>query len=105
MDNLQFVIYLAIMAISTYLIRAVPFASASSLIKSSFIKSFLQYIPYAILAAMTFPAVFYATKSPLSALVGVVIAVILALFKQSLLTVAVTACAGVYVAELIMRFM
>ena len=105
MDNLQFFIYLAIMAVSTYLIRAIPFALSNRKIENTFIKSFLLYIPYAVLSAMTFPAAFYATKNPVSATVGVVIAVILALFKRGLMTVAVAACTGVFVTELILRYL
>lgn len=104
MDNIQFFIYLAIMAVSTYLIRAIPFALASKKIENTFIKSFLCYIPYAVLAAMTFPAVFYATKNPVSATVGVIIAFILALFKRGLMTVAVAACAGVFITEIVLRY-
>ena len=104
MDNIQFFIYLAIMAVSTYLIRAIPFALSTRKISNTFIRSFLCYIPYAVLSAMTFPAVFYATKNPISAAVGVVIAVILALFKRGLMTVAVAACSGVFITELILRY-
>lgn len=105
MDNIQFFIYLAIMAISTYLIRAIPFVLAKTDIKNTFIRSFLYYIPYAILAAMTFPAVFFATKNPISAAVGVVLAVIFALWKKNLLIVSVIACVGVFVTELVLRLL
>ena len=105
MDNTQFFIYLAIMAISTYLVRAIPFALASRKIENTFIKSFLCYIPYAVLSAMTFPAVFYATKNPITAVVGVVIAVILAIFKRGLMTVAIAACSGVFLTEIILSYL
>ena len=66
----DFFIYLLIMAGSTYLIRALPFSLVSKKIKSTFVRSFLYYIPYTVLTAMTFPAALYATGSVLSAAVG-----------------------------------
>lgn len=92
--------YLFVMSGSTYLIRAIPFALFTKKIENRFIKSFLYYIPYAVLAAMTIPAVFYATDSVLSAALGVLVAVVIALLGKSLTVVAVCACAAVFVAEL-----
>ena len=104
MDNLQYFIYLLIIAGSTYLVRMIPFVAARKKIENTFIKSFLYYIPYAVLTAMTFPAVFYATGSLISAIVGVIVAVVLAYFRKSLTTVAVLSCAAVFVCELIMKY-
>lgn len=91
--------YLFIIAGSTYLIRAIPFALVKKKIENPFIRSFLFYIPYAVLTAMTIPAVFFATDYVLSAAVGVVVAVLLALKKKSLTTVALFACAAVFIVE------
>ena len=60
-------ICLAIMAGTTYLLRAVPFALVRKKIQNTFIRSFLHYIPYAVLTAMTVPAIFYAVDAPLAA--------------------------------------
>lgn len=68
-----------------------------------FLKSFLTYIPYAVLGAMTFPAIIYSTQGVFSALVGTAAAVLLAYQGKSLLTVATAACIAVYVAEWILR--
>lgn len=102
MDNIQFFIYLLIMAGSTYLIRAIPFAAVQKKIKNRFAASFLYYIPYTVLAAMTFPAALYATGSMLSAAIGLTAAVIFAVWGKDLMTVAIAACVGVYVSELVM---
>ena len=91
--------YLFIIAGSTYLIRAIPFALVKKKIENPFIRSFLFYIPYAVLTAMTIPAVFFATDYVLSAAVGVVVAVLLALNKKSLTTVALFACAALFIVE------
>lgn len=99
MELKSYFIYLAILAGSTYLIRAIPFAAVKGKIENSFIKSFLHYIPYAVLTAMTLPAVLYATNSMISAFVGLVVAVIFALRGKSLTTVAIAACVAVYVVE------
>lgn len=94
-------IYLAIMVISTYLIRVVPFVLIRHQIENRFIRSFLHYIPYAVLTAMTIPAIFTATASIISAIIGFVTAVLLALKGKSLTTVALVSCIAVYISELI----
>ncbi|HBZ03224.1 MAG TPA: branched-chain amino acid transporter [Lachnospiraceae bacterium] len=101
MSIATFFIYLAIMAVSTYLIRVIPFVLVKHQIKNTFIRSFLHYIPYAVLTAMTIPAIFTATSSVISAAVGFAVACILALKNRSLTTVALLACVSVYVTELI----
>lgn len=102
-NSLSFVIYLTVMAGVTYLIRMLPFVLARKKITNQFISSFLYYVPYAVLGAMTIPAIFYATSSVISAAVGLAVALILAFAKRSLLTVAVCASAAVYICELAMR--
>ena len=94
-------IYLAIMVISTYLIRVVPFVLIKHQIENRFIRSFLHYIPYAVLTARTIPAIFTATASIISAIIGFVTAVLLALKGKSLTTVALVSCIAVYISELI----
>ena len=59
----SFWIYLLVMFGVTYIIRVIPFAIFHKKIENPFIRSFLAYIPYTVLAAMTFPAVFYSTGS------------------------------------------
>ncbi len=88
----DFWIYLLILAGSTYLIRAVPFAALQKKITNRYIKSFLYYIPYAVLAAMTFPAALYATGHILSAAAGLAIGGIFAYRGRGLTFVAVVSC-------------
>lgn len=97
----EFFLYLAVMALTTYVIRAVPFAAVTGKIENRFVKSFLHYIPYAVLTAMTIPSIFYATQSPVSAIAGLVVAVVLALFNKGLTLVAGAACLTVFLVELI----
>jgi branched-subunit amino acid transport protein len=102
MKTSDFWIYLLIMVGSTYLIRAVPFALVSKKIENRFVRSFLSYIPYAVLTAMTIPAVFYATSSVVSALAGLVVAVVFALRGKGLTEVAVAACVAVLLVECVL---
>lgn len=95
-------LYTFVMAAVTYLIRMLPFVVFRKPIKNRFIKSFLYYVPYAVLGAMTFPAILYSTSNIASAAIGLAISVILAWFGRGLLTVAVSACVAVYLAEWIM---
>ncbi len=101
----NFFIYILVMAGITYLIRMLPLVLIKKQIKNQFVLSFLYYVPYAVLAVMTFPAVFYATSSVISACVGVAIALILAYFEKSLLVISFSSCLGVFLTELIMKYM
>ena len=102
MDWGRFFLYLAVMAGVTYLIRMLPLALFNRPIRSRFVKSFLYYVPYAVLGAMTFPDVLYATGSLWTALAGLVVAVVMAWRGRSLLTVAVGACLAVAAAQGVM---
>ena len=90
-DTGRFFIYLAVMAGVTYLIRAVPFVLCRGKIKSKYIRDFLYYVPMAVLGAMTFPDIFYATGNYVSSAEGLVVGCILAFCEKSLLTVAISA--------------
>jgi len=102
MELREYWICLAIMAGSTYLLRALPFALVQKKIRNPFIRSFLHYIPYAVLTAMTVPAIFYAVEQPLAAIAGFVAAVIFALLDKGLTVVAIAACGAVYLTDLIL---
>lgn len=92
---------IAVMAITTYLIRMLPMVIFKKRIKNKWIQSFLYYVPYTVLAAMTFPAIFQSTGSLPSATIGCIVAIILAYFKKSLLTVALGASFAVFIIQLI----
>ena len=97
--------YILVMAGVTYLIRVVPLVLFHKKIENRFVRSFLYYVPYACLSAMTFPAIFYATQSVWSAAAGVAAALVLAFFGRSLITVAAGACLAVFLAEQLMAFL
>ncbi|RDY31270.1 AzlD domain-containing protein [Lachnotalea glycerini] len=92
-------IYILVMAAVTYLIRALPLTLLNKEIKNRYIKSFLYYVPYATLAAMTFPVILFSTSSTISAILGFATALLLAYKGKSLITVAICACAVVFVVE------
>lgn len=94
-------IYIAVMAGVTYLIRMIPLTFFRRKIKSRFFKSLLYYIPYAVLSAMTIPAIFYSTGDMVTSVVGTVIAVILAYFNLPLIVVALVAAATAFLTGLI----
>ena len=95
----DFWIYLAILAGSTYLIRALPFAAIQKKIRNRFIQSFLYYIPYAVLAAMTLPAALYATGNILSGVIGLLAGSIFAYRGKGLTTVAIISCTAALAVE------
>lgn len=99
---MSIVIYIAVMALTTYLIRAIPFAAVRGKIRSRFINSVLFYIPYAVLSAMTFPAIFFATGNIVTSSVGTVIALVMAYFDLPLIAVALGSSAGAFLAGWIM---
>ncbi len=100
MDNAAFIPYVLVMAGVTYLVRMLPLAAVRGRIKSRFIRSFLHYVPYAVLGAMTFPAAFTCAGSVPASLCGLAAAIALGWMKKGLLTVAVAACAAAYLAGL-----
>ncbi len=93
-------IYILVMAAVTYLIRVLPLTLIKKEIKNKTIRSFLFYVPYVTLAVMTFPAILSASDSMLAALVGFLVALVLAWCRQSLFVVSISACVVVYVLEL-----
>lgn len=103
MDKLlySFLMVLA-MAVTTYLIRLIPMILFKKKIKNRFINSLLYYIPYAVLSAMTFPAIIFSSGHIISAVVGTVVALLSAFMKRSLVTTAILASAGVLIVEIIL---
>ncbi|WP_303788092.1 AzlD domain-containing protein [Ruminococcus flavefaciens] len=95
-------IYIAVMAGVTYLIRMLPFAFFRRKIKSQFFRSFLYYIPYAVLSAMTIPAIFYTTHNIWTAVAGTAIALVLAFLEMPLIVVALAASAAAFIVGLFM---
>ena len=95
-------LYIFTMALTTYLIRVLPLTIFRKPIKSRFVKSFLHYVPYACLTAMTFPAILTSTATILSGAAALIIAVILAYRGKSLLTVSLAASAAVMATEWIL---
>ena len=104
MDVKEFFIYLLIVAGSTYLIRAIPFVAIRKKITNVYITSFLYYIPYAVLTAMTFPAALYVTGHILSAAIGLIIACLMSLKSKSLTMIALISSGVVLICELIIMF-
>ncbi|MBR2421155.1 MAG: AzlD domain-containing protein [Oscillospiraceae bacterium] len=98
-------IYILVMAVTTYLIRALPLTLFKKPIRSRFLRSFLHYVPTACLTAMTFPAILTATDHMVSGAAGLVVGVILALKNKSLIVVAVASCATVFIVEQLVRFL
>lgn len=92
-------LYILIMAATTYLIRVLPMTIFRKPLKSRFLRSFLHYVPYACLTAMTFPSILYSTRSIISGIAALVVAATLAFCKRSLLTVALSSCAAVFLTE------
>lgn len=93
-------VYIFVMAAVTYLIRMIPFTFFRKKIESRFFRSFLYYIPYAVLSAMTIPAIFYSTGNIVTAVAGTAVAVILAYFNLPLIVVALAAAGTAFAAGL-----
>lgn len=98
-------IYIAVMAVTTYLIRMIPLVFFRKEIKNRFVRSFLAYVPCACLTAMTFPAILTSTNAVISGAVALAVALVAALCKRSLVTVAALSCAAVFVTEWIIQIM
>lgn len=101
----DFWIYLALLAGSTYLIRALPFVLLKRKITNRYVRSFLFYIPYAVLSAMTLPGAIYATGNPISGIAGLIIGGIFAYRGHGLTVVAVVACLCSLLTEVMQLFL
>ena len=101
MNNAYLIAGMAVMALMTYLIRMLPMVIFRKKITNVYIRSFLYYVPYTVLAAMTFPATFSSTGSAAASAAGCVAALLLAFFKRGLLTVAVGASAVAFIVQLL----
>lgn len=102
MEAGRFFMYLAVMAGVTYLIRMLPLALFNRPIRSRFVKSFLYYVPYAVLSAMTFPDILAATGHWESALAGLGVALLLSLWEKSLTVVALLSCLAALAVNLLL---
>ena len=95
-------VYILAMAVTTYLIRMLPMTLFRKPIRSRFVRSFLHYVLYACLTAMTFPAILSSTASIISGAAALIVAVILAFRGKSLIVVALSSSAAVLVTEWIL---
>ena len=90
-----------IMAVVTYIPRVFPIVIFKNKLKSRFLLSFLYYMPFAVLGAMTVPSILYSTGHLVSAIVGLAVALFLAYREKGLMLVAVGAILSVYLCELL----
>ena len=95
------IIYIAIMALVTYLTRMIPFTFFKIQVKSLFIRNVLYFLPYAILSAMTMPAIFYSTGNVTTAVIGTAVALVLAYKGLPLIVVALAAAVAAFIANFI----
>ena len=105
MSIYKMLIAVFLMALVTYLPRMLPMAVFRKEIRSKYIKSFLYYVPYAVLAALTFPDIIYSTNSIYSAIAGTLVALFLAYREKSLVIVAMFSMLAVYMTQLMIYFL
>ena len=96
-------IYIFAMALTTYLIRVLPLTLFRKPIRSRFVRSFLHYVPYACLTAMTFPAILTSTDRLISGIAALVVAVVLAYRNKPLIVVSLASSAAVLATDLLMK--
>ena len=101
MNNAYIVLCIFTAALVTYLIRMIPMVFFRKKIENRWVRSFLYYVPYSVLAAMTFPAVFTSTGTLSGGIAGCIVAIVLAYFKRGLLTVAVGAALAAYIMQIL----
>lgn len=103
MTALRFMGYVTVMALVTYLIRMLPLVVFKKKITSRFVRSFLFYVPYAVLGAMTLPDILYSTGNMLTAAAGFGVALLLSWKEKPLLVVALSACAVVLMLQILLN--
>lgn len=95
-------LYIAVMAVTTYLIRVLPLTLIRKPIRSTFLRSFLYYVPYVTLAVMTFPAITTATSSPIAGAIAMVAGIVSAWMGLKLLPVSLLCCGTVLMLQLLL---
>lgn len=88
-------------ALITYAIRVLPLLVFRKEITNTYVKSFLNYVPYGVLASMTFPDILSSTPHFISAAAGTAVAIVLAFHKKSLVVVAICSIVMVYLVEIL----
>ena len=104
LDNKVFIPLLIVMALTTYLVRMIPFVLFRKKLEKPAVKAFFDYIPYTVLSAMTFPAILYATGSFITAILGFAVSLVLGFLEKSLLVVAIGTCVASLIAGVIMMY-
>ena len=104
-EFVRFFTLLFVMSGVTYLIRLLPLLLVKRQIQNRFVLSFLYYIPYTVLASMTIPSVFYSTGDPVSAIVGIIVALVLAFMEKSLLAVSLISSGCALLTGIIVHFL
>lgn len=94
------ILAIVIMALVTYLIRMLPLVLFRKEITNIWVRSFLYYVPYAVLGTMTLPAIFFSTSYFISGVVGCLCGMLLAYLEKDMVVVAVAAVLAVYLCEL-----
>ena len=84
----------------TYATKAVTLLFAKKEIRSAYIRSFLYYLPYSVLAVMVFPTILFSTSTIWSGVAGTLVALVLAYFRRGLLVVSVASIATVFLIEM-----
>ena len=95
-------VYILISAAVSFLIRTLPLTLIRRQIANRFLRSFLFYVPYVTLAVMTFPAIVHASQYPLAGAAALLVGAVLAWLGAGLFPVAVSCCATVFIAELLL---
>ncbi|MCR5327693.1 MAG: AzlC family ABC transporter permease [Saccharofermentans sp.] len=104
LDNKVFIPLLIVMALTTYLVRMIPFVLFRKKLEKPAVKAFFDYIPYTVLSAMTFPAILYATGSFITAIFGFAVSLVLGFLEKSLLVVAIGTCLASLIAGLVLMY-
>lgn len=93
---------IGVMAGVTYLIRVLPLTLFKKKVQSHYIRSFLYYVPYAVLGGMTFPHIFYCTENTWYAAIGTIVALLLGYLERGLTTVALVSVLAVYLCHVLL---
>lgn len=96
------IIAVLVMAVVTYIPRALPLVFYRKKINSKWVRSFLYYVPYSVLGAMIFPAILNSTNNIITSIAGLTIAIILSYLGKGLMQVATYSILSVYICEKIL---
>jgi branched-subunit amino acid transport protein len=100
--NKELMLLILGMGLVTYIPRMIPMIFLKEFTLPPFVKRFLEFVPYSVLASLIFPGILNSVEHMESAIVGAVLSIALSLLKMNLVVVVFVGIIGVYFTDFLL---